>query len=273
METDPFRIRDHVADFDDIVGDIVERSERTRSSLPMMGDVAYGDGPAESIDIFFPSGPRKNLPVHMFIHGGYWRMFSKRDYSYIADTVTQAGAIAVIVDYVLMPGQRMAVLVDQVRRAKRWVLEHIAELGGDPSSLTVSGHSAGAHLATFLFTREPEPSNLKSALLLGGLYDLAPLQQSFLHHEIALTEQEVSRFTPLSQRHDRACRVTLAVGEQETRPFHSQLDAFKIHLRDESVPVSVRVLSGRNHMDSVRDLGIPGTEAGDLLSALVSGRP
>ena len=259
METDPFRIRNHVADFDDIVRDIVERSERTRRSLPMMGDVAYGDGPAESIDIFFPSGPRKNLPVHMFIHGGYWRMFSKRDYSYIADTVTQAGAIAVIVDY--------------VRRAKRWVLGHIAELGGEPSSLTVSGHSAGAHLATFLFTREPEPSNLKSALLLGGLYDLAPLQQSFLQHEIGLTEQEVSRFTPLSQRHDRACRVTLAVGERETRPFHSQLDAFKIHLRDESVPVSVRVLSGRNHMDSVRDLGIPGTEAGELLSALVSGRP
>ncbi|UXN74064.1 alpha/beta hydrolase fold domain-containing protein [Devosia sp. A8/3-2] len=49
----------------------------------------------------------------MFIHGGYWRAFSKSDYSLVADTVTAAGVIAVIVDYALMPAMRMATLVDQ----------------------------------------------------------------------------------------------------------------------------------------------------------------
>jgi arylformamidase len=270
LETDPFRIRDHVADFDAIVEAIVAASARTRETLPMHTDIPYGEGPAENLDIFFPRGSRDSLPVHMFIHGGYWRMFSKRDYSYIANTVTSAGAIAVIVDYALMPGQRMEVLIDQVARAKRWVVQHIAEYGGDASSLSVSGHSAGAHLASFLFHESDKPSGVRSALLLGGLYDLAPLQQSFLQKEIALTEDEIARFTPLSHQHDRDCRVVLAVGEDETHPFHAQSDAFKDHLIYQGLPVSLKALAGRNHMSSVRDLGVPGTEAGDLMSGFVS---
>lgn len=270
METDPFRIRGHVADFDAIVSEIVQASDRTRKTLSMAGDVAYGDGPAETVDIFFPDGPRANLPVHMFIHGGYWRMFSKRDYSYVANAVTQAGAIAVIVDYALMPDHRLDLLVDQVIRAKRWVVGHISEIGGDPSSLTVSGHSAGAHLASFLLHEGHERCEVRGALLLGGLYDLRPLQQSFLQKEIALTETEIARFTPLGQRYDRNCQVVLAVGELETAPFHSQADAFQADLKDQGVAVARKVIAGRNHMSSVRDLGFPGTEAGDLLCRLVS---
>jgi arylformamidase len=272
LETDPFRIRGHVADFDAIVTHIVAASDKARKTLPMIGDVAYGDGPTETVDIFFPEGPRRDLPVHMFIHGGYWRMFSKRDYSYIANTVTQAGAIAVVVDYALMPQNRLAVLVDQVARAKKWVLDHIEDLGGDPSTLTVSGHSAGAHLASFLLHHQTRRSGINGALLLGGLYDLAPLQTSFLQNEIALTEDEIALFTPLSHRHDAHCHVLLAVGELETPPFRVQSDAFKSALREQGLSVSLRVLAGRNHMDSVRDLGIPGTEAGELLTSLVQAR-
>ncbi|RDJ05765.1 alpha/beta hydrolase [Rhizobium grahamii] len=273
MEIDPFRIRDHVAHFDSIVSDIVQASESTRETLSMSGNVAYGDGPSETLDIFYPERTRKNLPVHMFIHGGYWRMFSKRDYSCVANTVTQAGAIAVIIDYALMPAHRMEVLVDQVTRAKRWVIGQIAEYGGDPSTLTVSGHSAGAHLASFLFHESTVPSSVKGAFLLGGLYDLAPLQRSFLRDEIALTDEEVARFTPLSHHHDPHCRVILAVGAEETHPFHAQSNAFLSTLREQGLPAFLRVVAGRNHMDSVRDLGVLGSEAGDLLARLVTGEP
>lgn len=270
VNLDPFRIRDHVADFDSIVADLVEASARTRESTPMLADVAYGDGPSETLDIFFPSAPREGLPVHMFIHGGYWRMFSKRDYSYVADTVTQAGAIAVIVDYALMPRHRLAFLIDQVRRAKQWVVEHIQNSGGDPTSLTISGHSAGAHLATFLF-QEGENPGITGSLLLGGLYDLAPLQRSFLQQEIALTDEEVAKFTPLAHRHHPNCSIVLAVGEDETPPFHLQAGAFERRLRDQGVPVSLKVIRQRNHMSSVRDLGLTDSEAGRLLTALIKG--
>ena len=66
-----------------------------------------------------------------------------------------------------------------------------------------------------------------SALLLGGIYDLAPLQSSFLANEIALTDLEVSSFSPLDHRHHRQTRVSLAYGERETAPFAVQAAAFE----------------------------------------------
>ncbi|MDQ0323015.1 arylformamidase [Pararhizobium capsulatum DSM 1112] len=269
MENDPFRIRAHVAEFDAIVEETVASSARTRDRVPMAADVQYGDGPSETIDIFFPEGSRENLPVHMFIHGGYWRMFSKRDYSYVANTVTNAGAIAVIVDYALMPSVRMSVLVDQVRRAKRWVVDTIHTYGGDTSRLTVSGHSAGAHLATFLFNRQEERSGFAAAFLLGGLYDLKPLQKSFLADEIGITDEEVLAFSPMLQTFDRDCRVTVAVGADETPPFHKQASDFVMVLEMQGQAVSKRSIIGANHMSSVRDLGLPTSPTGMLLNEMI----
>lgn len=267
--TDLFRIRDHVADFDALVADILARSAATCARLPMIADVATGPGPGDAVDIFRPEGSASGLPVHMFIHGGYWRMFSKRDYACIADTVTAAGAIAVIVDYTLMPSVRMVTLVDQVRRARDWVRDNIEGHGGDPTRISVSGHSAGAHLASFLFTADQAPSGLRAALLLGGLYELEPLRSSFLQAEIGLTDQEVAAFTPLTQRHAPGPRIEITLGADETAPFHSQAADFADHLTRQGLQVTRSALAARNHMTSVRDLAIPGTEAGRLLTDLI----
>lgn len=151
--SDPFRTRDHVPDFDRHVADYAARSAATRARLPMRADIAYGPAPAERLDLFLPPPDRATGAVHMFIHGGYWRMFAKEDFSFVAETVTQAGAIAAIVDYALMPAVRMETIVAQVRRACDWIVQNIGALGGDPAQLTISGHSAGAHLAALLPTR------------------------------------------------------------------------------------------------------------------------
>ncbi|MFA6155457.1 alpha/beta hydrolase [Mesorhizobium sp.] len=272
MPKDPFRIRDHVADFDEIVADIVARSAATRATLPMVADVAYGAHQAERLDLFFPPDRGSDdMPVHMFIHGGYWRMFSKSDYSYVADTVTRSGAIAVIIDYALMPAVRMATIVDQVRRAKQWVLENIATHGGNPDRFTISGHSAGAHLATMLFDEAGTPSKVRAALLLGGLYDLKPLQDSFLAAEIGITDQEVAAFSPLTHEFDRDVHVSILVGGEETPPFHLQAEALAARLETQGLAVARTTLAGSNHMSSVRDLGVAGTSEASLLMSVISG--
>ena len=275
MTTDPFRTRDHVADFDDKVAAYRDRSAATRARLRTV-TVRTGDAAGEALDLFFPapdSHPAADgavRPVHLFIHGGYWRMFSKDDFSYVADTVTAAGAIAAVLDYALMPSVRLADIVGQMRRARRWIAGNIADHGGDPARVTVSGHSAGAHLATFLFTAD-EPDPVAGALLLGGLYDLRPLQSSFLEPLIGLTDEEVATLSPIDHRHAPATRVRVLWGARETAPFHEQGRAFAGHLADQGADVVSVALADADHMSSALDLGNPDTETGRHLVALING--
>jgi len=273
---DPFRTRDHVVGFDAIVATLKQRSQETRARLRHEPDIAYGTAPGERLDIFYPAVMKAPAPVHIFIHGGYWRMFSKGDFSFIADTVTAVGAIAVIVDYVLMPQQRMAVLVDQVRAAVNWVADNIGTHGGDPGRLSVSGHSAGAHITTWLLDLRdrhsyPHRYQLRSALLLGGLYDLAPLQHSFLQAEINLTDEEVARWTPLAVDHETATRYRLFVGELETPPFHDQASRLQAKLEARGADVQYHLVPATNHMSSVLSLGDPDSFAGRHLADCILG--
>lgn len=277
MPADPFRTRDHVADFDGYVADYAAASAKTRAALPMLADVAYGDGPGERLDLFFPraaaTGP---APVHLFIHGGYWRMFAKEDFSFVAETVTTAGAIAVVVDYALMPAVRLGHIVDQMRRAVGWIGTEIARHGGDPARLTVSGHSAGAHLATFLMeprttaSAGPATATLRGALLLGGIYDIAPLQHSFLAPLIGLTDDEVARFSPLRRTHNPEIAAMILHGAEETEPFHRQAADFRDHLVAGGGAAVRKALAGENHMSSVRALGVAESEAGRLLAGVIA---
>lgn len=269
MAIDLFRTRDHVPGFDDIVRDYGDRSAAARATLRMAAGLRYGDGPDETLDLFFPAAQRPDMPVHMFIHGGYWRMFSRCDFSYVADTVTSAGAIAAIVDYSLMPAVRMDRIVRQVRAAKRWLLMNARAHGGDPAKLTVSGHSAGAHLAAMLFSRDEAPSGVRGALLLGGVYDLAPLQSSFLEPLIGITDAEVRAFSPLTRDFEAGIEVAILHGERETEPFHRQAAAFAARLERQGCRVSLAALAGADHMSAARDLGVPESPAGQALTALI----
>ncbi|MGO6853085.1 alpha/beta hydrolase [Rhizobium leguminosarum] len=270
MAADPFRIRDHVAGFDEIVGDIRARSLATRRTVAMEANVAYGSEPGETLDIFLPNNAGSDMPIHMFIHGGYWRMFSKEDYSCVAETVTGAGAVAAIVDYSVMPTARMDVLVGQVLKAKSFLLAHADRFGATPRRFSVSGHSAGAHLATFLFHRSLAPSGVIAAFLLGGLYDLEPLQTSFLRDEIALSDEEVRRFTPMRQEHDPATRVAIMTGELETNPFKIQANAFRDTLAAQGLEVRASHVVDGDHMSTVRDLAVHGTPMAAVLRAFIA---
>ena len=266
---DLFKTRDHVSNFDDYVAAYRALSEKTRATLNNKLAVPYGAGANEVMDLFFPSNPMKGCPIHLFIHGGYWRMFAKDDFSFIADNVTACGAIAAVLDYDLMPGVRMEKIINQVRLAFNWLHEHAESLGGDAKRLSVSGHSAGAHLATFTFSLESQFPPPKSALLLSGIYDLQPLQSSFLEPLIGITNEEVQKYSPLNLFHASAPRVAIAYGNLETEPFSRQAQDFADHLGSRGSKVSVTPLIASNHMSVVQDLGNPDTVAGQLLQMTI----
>lgn len=123
-----------------------QSSAQARASLTCKLDIAYGDGPNETLDIFPASQP--NAPVVVFIHGGYWRSLDKADHSFVAPPLHEMGACVVVVNYALCPGTSDAPITIpdialQMVKAMAWTWQHIAEHGGNPKQVVVAGHSAG----------------------------------------------------------------------------------------------------------------------------------
>lgn len=265
---DLFRTRDHVPDFDAYVEVYHKRSAATRARCRAELDVAYGPGELERLDLFFPEGEVRAAPVHLFIHGGYWRMFDKSDFSFVADTVVAAGGIAAILNYSLMPAVRMETIVRQVRAAAAWLRENAAGLGGDPANFTVSGHSAGGHLCAFLLDAD-SPVRPKATLMLSGIYELEPLQHSFLQPEIGITDEEVRRFSPLRLAYRPMGPVMLMAGERETVPFHEQGRGMAETLQRDGLEAEFQSIPGANHMSIVLDLGDAETAPGRALAQMV----
>ena len=272
--SDPFMIRAHVPNWEANVADARAASEATRASSAGWRTAAYGEGSDETLDLYFPDAAEVLRPIHMFIHGGYWRAFSKADYAFVADAVTADGAIAAIVDYSLMPKARMGQLVVQTRRAANWLAANAAALGGDSQRLSASGHSAGGHLAAYLVARGPhEPDAalppVRAVALISGLYDLGSISQSFLQPELQLTDEEIARWSPLDARFESTAQVDILVGAKETPPFHEQAAALKKKLEEQGVRSRLATVPDEDHMTIVREFGRPGAACARWLSTTI----
>ena len=274
---DPFNIRAHVPRFAERAADFRASSAATRARLTSRLDVGYGEGPDEKLDLFFPEPGRreKPAPIHLFIHGGYWRANSKNDFSFLADSIVAQGAIAAILDYSLMPRARMGALVDQVRRAAVWLGRQAHGFGGDPQAISASGHSAGGHLVAYLVCRAPReaefPRNpVRSVLAVSGLFDLAPIALSFLQPEIHLTPEEIEQWSPCDAVPRPDSLVRLAVGGAETAPFFELAQRFADRLSSFGLAPRSSTVAGEDHMSIVRSLGRPGSECASLLAETIA---
>lgn len=265
-ETDPFRIRVHVPEFDLISEGYRQASDNARARWPTMTDVAYGPGLQDRLDLFFPDGDDKNRPIHIFIHGGYWRANVKEDYAFVANTVCAAGSIAAILEYGRLPALRMASLVDQVRRGALWLKQNAVSFGGNPEAISASGHSAGAHLAFYLAARGPSETSrptttARSLFLVSGIYDLKPIPFSFLQAEIDLRDDEVLAWSPLASIPEAETPMTIVLGERETLPFREQAALLAKMVSPNSQLLSI---PDADHMSIVRDMGDPSSPLGEL---------
>ena len=187
-------------------------SQVIRDTRPCRLDLAYGDTPAERLDVFGPSdaipGPKARrhpgAPMLVFIHGGWWRSLDKADHSFVAPALADAGAVVVVPNYALCPAVGIEDIALQMVRSLAWCWRHARELGADPSRITVAGHSAGGHLAAMMLCTlwkrvgDDLPDDLvKAALSISGVFDLEPLRRTpFLQPDLRLTPQSVRRLSP-----------------------------------------------------------------------------
>jgi arylformamidase len=250
-------------------------SEAARRTQACRLDLAYGDGPGETLDVF--PAARADAPVLVFIHGGYWRSLDKADHSFIAPAFTGQGACVVLPNYALCPAVTVPQITLQMVKALAWTWRHIAAHGGDPRNITVVGHSAGGHLAAMLLTCAwkawaPDlPAGLvRKALSISGLHELAPVRRApFLQQTLHLTPAQVAKASPARLPAPRRGRLYSVVGGDESAEFLRQCTLIREAWGARAVPVC-ETLPGLNHFSVLPALATPGSRLNQLALQLLT---
>ncbi len=229
----------------------VATAKRARTELPCMLDVAYGPTLDETLDIFPAAAP--NAPVFVFIHGGYWRALSSKEFSGVALGLQANGITTVVINYALCPRVTIDEIVRQTRSALAWTLRNIQQYGGDPSRVAIGGHSAGGHLtAMALQTEWAEDYGLPqdpfvAAIPFSGLFDIEPLRYSYLQPQIQLDDGTIRRNSPAFSV--RPCKTPLWItwGGAETSEFARQAQLYHQAWGNAGNVSELRAIPGANH--------------------------
>jgi arylformamidase len=236
-----------------------EASALVRERSARRLDLAYGQGPNETLDLFVAPGDR--APILFFIHGGYWRSLDKADQSFIAPAFVQQGAMVVVPNYALCPAVTIEAIALQLVKAMVWTVRHATLYGGDARRIVVAGHSAGAHLAAMLLSCDwrslgMPARTVRAALGLSGLYDLAPIEKTpFLQADLRLTPEAVRKLSPAGFPPPQG-RLFALVGEQESDEFKRQTRLIHERWGEQTVPVYEQV-AGADHFTILHELADP----------------
>lgn len=144
--------------------------------------VAYGLDTRQRLDVYQPAAITRHAPMMVFFYGGSWSSGERADYRFVGEALASSGIVAVVADYRLSPAFRYPAFVQDGASALRWVFDHAADYGADPTRIFVMGHSAGAYNAAMLALDARwlaavglTPAQLAGWIGLAGPYDFLPI--------------------------------------------------------------------------------------------------
>jgi len=239
-------------------GDITSSLEHA-PDLAVTRDLAYGARPSQCLDLVVPRG-RGPHPCVAWFHGGFWQEGSKAGSGFAAHALAAHGIALAGVGYTLTPTVRLGDIVGEAGEAIRWLSEQAPAYGVDPAGILVAGHSAGAHLAAAIvagMAGEAAASAVAGAVLVSGVYDLAPVAASYVNDLAWIDDDEVARLSPLRATPSRDIPVHVLIGADEPDQFQRQTAALVDHWRHAITSLSVHVAPGRDHFDVLDELTQP----------------
>jgi len=260
----------------------------------LLKDVPYlPDGhPRHVLDIYKNTNTKNtaNLPVVFWIHGGGWQTGDKSDVAIKPKYFTDKGYLFVACNYRLLPDVSMKVLIEDVASAIHWVHREIASHGGNPESIIVGGHSAGAQLAAllciddrYLKANKTPVSILKGCIPVDGdTYDIPKIILTAEHRQAVYggampTFGHRQKFGNDPEKHVDFSAVTHVSKNKSIPPFlilyfsgnpdtTAQARRLESVLKDAEIPVMVLGKHDSNHSKLNDDLGAPDDPATKSLS-------
>jgi acetyl esterase/lipase len=155
-----------------------------------VGNIAYAEPTATSkarrnlLDVYHPREGGEMRPVLLQIHGGGWVLGEKEQQGLpLMNYLAARGWVCVAPNYPLSPKATWPEHLVAVKQALAWTREHIAEYGGDPDFIAVTGGSAGGHLTAMIGLTANDPryqpgfedvdTTVQACVPFYGAYDLA----------------------------------------------------------------------------------------------------
>jgi acetyl esterase/lipase len=148
-----------------------------------VSNISYGPyGKKNRLDVYRHKDHPTGAPVLLFVHGGGWTISNKDQQGKpIMLHFASRGWVCVAANYRLSPRSAWPAHLEDVKRATAWIREHVAEYGGDPRFLLITGGSAGGHLTAMaaLTPNDPEyqpgfetaDTTFQAAIPFYGVYD------------------------------------------------------------------------------------------------------
>jgi acetyl esterase/lipase len=244
-----------------------------RKYAAQTSDISYGPGGSEHLlDIWrrHDVTPGRRAPVLIQVPGGAWAVNGKRGQAYtLMSRMVELGWICVSINYSKSPRCAFPAHIIDVKRAVAWVRENIADYGGDPSFIAITGGSAGGHLASLAALTPNDPAfqpgfedadtTIQAVAPYYGVYDFTDAENM---HELMLPflEQFVMRAryaddperfwtaSPISYTHHEAPPFFVLHGEKDELVPCGQARAFCAALRAAGAPtVAYAELANAHH--------------------------
>jgi acetyl esterase/lipase len=237
-------------------------------------DLPYAEPTNERqiLDVYAPS-EGKDHPLVFWIHGGGWRRGEKTSVQQKPQFFTEKGFVFVSTNYRFSPQVSIKEMMADIAKAIRWTHQHAHQYGGDPNSIFVMGHSAGAHLAALVCTDESylKAEGVPLSVIKGcvpvdvAAYDVPlRLQQGDARAQASFkelfgeTEASQREFSPISHvargKHIPPFLILHVADRPETK---AQSNLFADKLKENGMPATVVAAEGKTHGTINSELGLP----------------
>lgn len=245
-------------------------------------DIPYGTDPNQKLDIYHEKG-KTGQPVIIFIHGGGWTNGDKSDVRYGGPTWLSLGYTVVSVNYRLGPQNPHPAQIEDCAKALKWVIENIKEYGGDPNRISITGHSAGGHLAALLVTDKEwsmkyniEMNRVKCCIPISGIYDFS-LKENYYHPWMEMFTDNLFSGLPniqASKEHASAIEhitgdeppVLIIQGGDDWLVPKSNAIFFFNALKAKGIKVELEIIKGIWHCNAFANYG----DSGNITTELVN---
>lgn len=236
-------------------------------------DLAYGDQPLNTLDIYLPAKPA-GAPVVIYFHGGGWNSGNKSEYKFVGAALAEQGYVAVLPNYRLYPQVKFPVFMQDAAQAVAWAQAHVSDWDADSQRLYLMGHSAGAHIASllglnagYLNAVNVDTRSVRGVIGLSGPYDFMPFKYPYMFDLFGPTER-YSQSQPINFVRADAPRMLLLHGMQDKTVSPHNTEHLAKALTAVGASVKADYYPQANHGDLVAGFSIPARGRVPVLAAV-----